>query len=93
MRIQYFAKEHNLVLAVRKPSEHFAYCAHFVGVEVKEGCMLHSKWGQGRTHALAVEDYCFQISRRTLVIGRDKGKEERVIAPELTNMKRLEEMK
>lgn len=57
------------------------YYANFVNVEVKEGNMLSSAFGNGNTPALAIAEYTRRISEKLLIVDAYKPQRREIQAP------------
>lgn len=86
MNIFEFAQEHGLDLVVnqRESTKLPRYTVRFKRVEVKDGSLLHSEYGDGMTINDAVDEYAQLISGQRLIFDAmsDKNRKE-INAPRL----------
>jgi len=73
MTLEDFADEHGLVMEVHERGGHQSmslsrFYAHFKSVEVSEGSVLKSAYGNGPTPEKAIANYTPEISERRLVV-------------------------
>jgi hypothetical protein len=55
------------LIVMRYPGQDGRWCCHFSGAEIKEGAILTSAHGNGKTPHAAMTDYVSKIRGRTLV--------------------------
>lgn len=81
-----FAAEHNLELVVRERHLHdndSRYYAQFKNTEVKDGSVLVSTFGNGRTPDAAVREYARLISGKLLVVNVFRPNGQDIPVPQL----------
>jgi hypothetical protein len=85
--IEDFAKANGLTMVVKErspKSEHPRYCAQFEDVEIKDGVMLTSAYGNGETEEEAIEAYSKDISGETIVLKAYKKGRLELVVPLIT---------
>jgi hypothetical protein len=82
MIIQLFAEKHDLTMIIHRygPSR---VTAQFQGVEVKQGDILTTCYGDARSEGAAIAEYARKISGHMLVIDAMAPHRRQIQAPEL----------
>lgn len=88
MSLQKFATRYNLHMDVterdRPKGSPDRYYASFRNVEVKDGCILSSPYGNGAMPAKAIADYAPQLSNKIIVIDAMRESRREVTTPVVT---------
>ena len=72
LSIEEFAELHDLTMVVNErewvsPIDSRRFYAHFEGIEIKDGSVLISEFGNGVTPELAIQNYAKEINGKLLV--------------------------
>lgn len=84
--IDEFAERHNLTMEIRQRFHHESpakWYARFEDAEVKEGCFLIGRYGNGSDPDSAIRNYAAKISGTTLVIQAMHPNRREITVPEL----------
>ena len=83
--LEEFADKHGLEMEVRERPEYlnpdYVFYAQFKGVEVLEGRILASAYGEGNTPEEAIAAYAQEISEKHIVIDAYKTSRREIFAP------------
>lgn len=90
MTLAEFADANSLILEIRERRPEFSdrdrFYAYFKGVEVKDGSLLCSSYGNGRTPMQAAENYILEISGKLLVVNAMSENRREIYAPILAGV-------
>jgi len=85
--IEHFADKHKLTMSVverqRPINDPSRYYAHFDHCEVKDGCILCSESGNGKTPEEAIANYAASIEMKLLVVNAYKKNRREITIPRL----------